>query len=90
VTGANRREQAEALLEGGDGDGAIFWNECDAAIVGVCDGRVVYEWASLVQVFVAQGMTEEEAEEWVSFNIAGAYLGKGTPLLMTGVTGEER
>jgi hypothetical protein len=28
------------------------------------------------------GMTEEEAHEWVSFNIEGAWVGKGTPAVM--------
>lgn len=67
--------------------GAITWDGCDAALVGFCpcaDGvtRAVYDRERLVQVFQDQGMTEEDAEEWVQFNIEGAYVGAATPLLV--------
>lgn len=62
----------------------------DVAIVGVAQRIgfgpvVVYDRAKLVQVFVQQGMSEEDADEWVSFNVEGAFMGEGTPLILQGV-----
>ena len=56
----------------------------DAAILGVVQrcGQapfVVYDPDKLVAHFMGQGMTEEEAQEWVTFNIKGAWVGDGTP-----------
>ena len=31
---------------------------------------------------MADGMTDEEALEWISFNIESAWHGKGTPAVM--------
>jgi hypothetical protein len=66
---------------------ALTWDDCDAARLGylACpDGRMraVYERNALVQVFIDQGMSEEDADEWVSFNIEGAYIGPHTPLIV--------
>jgi hypothetical protein len=50
----------------------ITWTGCDSAIVG----------DKLVEHFVSQGMTDEEAIEWIDFNILGAYVGEETPMLL--------
>lgn len=58
----------------------------DNAIVGWCavDGteRLVYDSAVIRQNLVIQGMTCEEADEFYEFNIACAYLGRRTPLIL--------
>jgi hypothetical protein len=77
MTGAERRAWVEELVED-----AILWNDCDDAIIGVSEGKVVYGRDALIAVFVAQGMTEEEADEWVGYNIEGAYVGELTPLIV--------
>lgn len=60
---------------------AVLWNGCDDAIIGYTpDGKVVYSIEKLWDVFVAQGMTQEEAVEWVDYNILGAYIGEFTPI----------
>lgn len=56
----------------------------DAAILGTvwrCGQApfVVYDYEKLVEFFVGQGMTYDEAEEWVSYNIEGAWVGPNTP-----------
>lgn len=62
----------------------LLFDGCDKAIIGYI-GRcgqvpmVVYDWTKLVRVFEKQGMTNEEADEWVAFNCEGAWLGPGTP-----------
>ncbi len=47
----------------------------------------VYDYAQCIQVLVArQGMTDEEAEEYMSFNVTGAYVGKHTPVFLSRCT----
>lgn len=63
-----------------------LWDNLDDAIVGIAerDGLAVavYGYDRMVAAFVArEGWTEEEAVEWVDFNIVGAYVGPGTPLI---------
>jgi hypothetical protein len=62
----------------------LFIGGADAAIVGFInrcgeDPIVVYDYDRLVTVFMKQGMTDDEAEEWISVNVEGAWVGKGTP-----------
>jgi len=60
---------------------AILWDGCDDAIMGMTpNGCVVYSIDRLLDVFIKQGMTEEEAVEWVDYNILGAYVGEYTPV----------
>jgi hypothetical protein len=67
---------------------AVTWDGCDDAIVGVTvntgrDGLYVYDYDLLIQAFIAQGMTPDEAMEWVDYNIVGAWVGDGTPIILT-------
>ncbi len=62
----------------------------DDALIGSADvwvgnttvERLVYSGEKIVKVLMAQGMTEEEAYEFVDFNIAGAYVGEETPVIV--------
>jgi hypothetical protein len=56
----------------------------DAAIIGVDqDGeRLIYDSNSVVQVLINDGMDDEDAWEYFYYNIAGAYVGKNTPLFI--------
>lgn len=60
----------------------------DAAIVGVMEGMgrtpaVVYDHARCVQVLMERdGMEEDEAQEFMDFNVTGAYIGDGTPVFL--------
>lgn len=70
-----------------DKDKTLLIDGCDRAILGWfqrCGQPVVavYDHERLVHEFVRQGMTEEEAVEWVSFNIVGGWLGQGTPAVL--------
>lgn len=55
----------------------------DAAIIGVTCGYsttiVVYDYNKCIEIFMSEGMTEEEAYEHMSFNVTGAYVGEHTP-----------
>jgi|6_EtaG_2_1085325.scaffolds.fasta_scaffold360653_1 hypothetical protein len=43
---------------------------------------LIYDYRKLVECFMASGMTEEEAVEWVDYNIVGAYFGPQNPVIM--------
>ena len=64
-----------------------LWADCDDAIVGIASrsgmaDAVVYDYEKLVHVFEEQGMSREDAEEWVAYNILGAGIGPSTPLVL--------
>lgn len=43
--------------------------------------RAVYDYDRAVKVFMDRdGMTHEEATEWMDFNVVGAFVGEATPL----------
>jgi hypothetical protein len=44
--------------------------------------KLVYDGEKIVAILMAQGMSEEDAREYVSFNIEGAYMGIGTPIIV--------
>ena len=64
----------------------------DEAIIGTAwvwhpDGnrveRVVYSAEAIVHILVSQdGMTEEDAKEYIDFNVDGGYLGEATPIVV--------
>jgi hypothetical protein len=57
----------------------------DAAIVGLTesgDVRVVYDYETCVRVLMADGMSEEDAIEHMSFNVMGSYVGEQTPIFI--------
>jgi hypothetical protein len=43
---------------------------------------LVYSYEKLLEHFMAEGMSHEEAVEWIGFNVAGAWIGEGTPLIL--------
>lgn len=65
-------------------------DDYDAAIVGVAElpwcedeAAVVYDLDKVRRVTRRLlGGSWEEADEWVSYNIVGAYVGKGTPIFL--------
>jgi hypothetical protein len=42
----------------------------------------VYDTQKVLAKLQADGMTEEEAEEYFNFNILGAWMGDGTPIFI--------
>jgi hypothetical protein len=74
------------------------WTDLDKAILGTTltyqEGErvpvFVYSGEEIVSVLmIRDGMTHDEALEFVDFNIEGAYTGKDTPLLVWPVIDEE-
>lgn len=60
----------------------------DDAIIGViytsdCNGHVVYDKEKMKQTLMTgDDMTEDEALEYLEYNVYGAYMGEHTPLYM--------
>lgn len=66
---------------------ALFMDGFDDAIVGVVkrhtkDTLVCYSYDKMVQKLIQDGMTEEEAVEYISFNIECAYHGDHQPVIL--------
>ena len=50
---------------------------------------LIYDGERIAHLLVEQGMTLDEAYEYLDFNIDGAYLGTATPIIMWPHEGEE-
>jgi len=68
----------EALVIPGAGSALVGYAErCSQPTLAV------YDYHLLIEHFMSHGMTYEQAHEWVEFNVIGAWLGPGTPLILT-------
>jgi len=82
------KKQLKEILEENYPDEAILVIDgMDEAIIGFARrcGQptiAVYDYNVLVSLHCKMGMTEEEAVEYISFNIEGAWVGEGTPALV--------
>ena len=62
----------------------------DGACIGWTDSwngnerpvRLVYDANKMLEILEKQGMDESEALEYFDFNIAGAYMGENTPVII--------
>jgi hypothetical protein len=60
---------------------AIVWDDFDDAIVGTDNmGRIVYDINKMIDVLRQDDMTEEEAQEYLDFNVLSTYVGDLTPV----------
>lgn len=82
------REEIDALATENDIE-AILADGFEDAFIGFaercgCGHVAVYDFANAVKVLVDRdGMSEEEAEEYLHFNVLGAYVGAQTPWFVT-------
>jgi hypothetical protein len=49
----------------------------------------VYNGRVITEILIEKGMSEEDAQEYIDFNIVGAYVGDSTPIVMWPATMEE-
>jgi len=76
-------------------DDFTTWVGLDAAIIGYAynintEPVLVYDYEKMKQIFMDQGMESEEADEWIQFNIVGAFIGDNTPLTLEKLFYEEQ
>lgn len=68
-------------------DGVMIIEGANSALMGVgqrCGqpAIAIYSYDALVAHYMADGMDEGEAMEWIEHNIVGAWLGEGTPIVL--------
>ena len=72
---------------------ALLYDEMDDALIGVYRGDLarqdmregsiaVYSYTKFLELYIKEGMTEEEAVECFDFNVAGAYIGEYQPIIV--------
>jgi hypothetical protein len=68
----------------------LFFDGLEQALVGksevwIADGaraiRAVYSANKMIEIFESQGMSFDEAVEWIIYNVEGAYMGESTPVV---------
>jgi hypothetical protein len=54
----------------------------DDAVIGVCynSNRLIYSYKKCLDILIAEGMELVDAEEHLSYNTMGAYVGEKTPI----------
>jgi len=52
----------------------------DSAIIGYENKRVVYSEEAIIQIYMEDGMSMDDAIEFYEFNTKGAYMGEYTPI----------
>ena len=67
---------------------ALLMDGFDEAILGICERCgaspvVAYDYIKCVEILVDQGLSRDEAMEYLEFNCVNAYLGEGTPVFIT-------
>jgi len=68
-------------------DGVMVIDGANSALMGVgqrCGQPTIaiYSYDALVAHYMADGMSEGEAIEWIEVNIIGAWMGEGTPIVL--------
>ena len=43
--------------------------------------KAIYDGYRMVRVLMRRGITEEDAREYISYNVEGAYMGPETPII---------
>lgn len=83
----NTREEISEKFEE-MGETVLLMDGFDEAFIGWSQRMnepilAVYSWDLMVKVCVERdGMTDEEAEDYISFNCLGAWVGEQTPIIV--------
>lgn len=78
-------ELAEQLAE--ENPEALLADGFEDALIGITANHhhpvvAVYDLEKCVEILITGGMTADEAEEYLSFNTLGAYVGEHGPLFL--------
>jgi hypothetical protein len=61
---------------------AIRFHGLDVAVVGTDqNGFLIYDYQMMINIFRTEGMTEEEAIEWIDYNVLPVMGGQGFTIL---------
>lgn len=65
---------------------ALMLDGFDEALIGLgtqfCHDVAIYSYEKCVDILVSNGLTHQDAEEYLEFNVAGAWVGNNTPVLL--------
>ena len=64
-----------SLLADGLEEALIGWAYSGGNVIAI------YDYDKCIEIFM-QDMTEEEAYEWMEYNVVGSYMGEKTPLFI--------
>jgi hypothetical protein len=82
-----RQQEEELRRHEEESESALFADGFEAALIGIgyqFNQRVaIYDYAKCVYLLERQGMTRDEAVEFMEFNVTGAYVGRATPVFLT-------
>ena len=63
-------------------DGALTLTDLEGTIAGVSDdGLLIYDYQKIVLFYEKQGMSTEEAVDWIDYNVMGVQ-GNGEGFIM--------
>ena len=88
----NKTNRIRDILENENPE-ALLYDDMDDALIGVYRGDLarqdmregsiaVYSYTKFLELYIKEGMTEEEAVECFDFNVAGAYIGEYQPIIV--------
>jgi len=72
-------------------ENVLLMDGFDDAVIGVgkrinCPLLAIYDYNKMVDICVSRdGMDHEEAMEYIEYNCIGAWVGKGTPIIMNSI-----
>jgi hypothetical protein len=72
--------------------GVILYDGLEDAFLGIASrfgwsaGVAVYDYHKCIEVFMRDGLTEQEAVEHFEFNVIGGWVGDQTPIFLSGTT----
>jgi hypothetical protein len=72
----------DEILEAYPEDSFLTADGFNDAVIGLDEQsmRLVYSVSKCIAILKSEGMTEEDALEYFSFNVSGAYVGDQTPI----------
>ena len=78
-------EDAKEYVGESDGLQMDGFDDCIIGVAERCSKQplLVYDREKIAESLMKDGCTYEEAQEHIDFNMAGAWVGEGTPLIMT-------
>lgn len=89
----NLEQIKQYILDHGGEDGTpVFTNYCSAFVGVTEDGRAVYDYNKMVKELMdLDGMSEEDAIEWISYNTVRSlpYAGPLAPIILYPVEEED-
>jgi hypothetical protein len=69
-----------------DEEQTLFADGFERALIGIGQQfnkeLAVYDYEKCLDLLVGQGMSYEEAEEYMDFNVTGAWVGEFTPVFL--------